>query len=146
MTLESWLENKWLKRHKTSTKEIQDIFGMAARDIEDAGNESISADWRMSIAYNASLQCANAALYAAGFRTAGEGHHERVINSLKFTINAPDELIKQLNRFRIKRIKVTYDLAGSTSEQEVSEAIQVAMLLQDRVKKWLKQKHPELYR
>ena len=144
MTLENWLENKWLKRHRTTPKEIDDILGMVERDLEDAGNEDISDDWRLNIAFNASLQCATAALYAAGYRSSGEGHHERAINSLKYTIHAPDNLIKQLHRFRNKRIKATYDSAGTTSEHEVKEAIKLANNLRDQVKKWLKQNHPEL--
>ena len=144
MTLENWLENNWLKKHKTSPKEIGDIFGMVERDINDAQNVEISADWRMNIAFNASLQCANAALYASGYRTSGEGHHERAINSLKFTIHAPDELIKHLNLFRTKRIRATYDLAGSVSEQEVKEAIELAKNLRDQVVRWLKKNHADL--
>ena len=146
MTLENWLKDKWLKKHSTSPKEINDILGMVERDIKDALNENISADWRLSIAFNASLQCANTALYASGFRTAGEGHHERVINSLKFTMNASEDLINQLNRFRNKRIKATYDMAGAISDQEVAEAIKFARSLFDQVKKWLQKNHPELYK
>jgi uncharacterized protein (UPF0332 family) len=146
MTLENWLANKWLQRHKTSSSEIAEILRMVQRDIGDARNESISADWRLNIAYNASLHCALAALFAAGFRTAGEGHHKRIIDSLKFTIKASDDLIRQLNRFRIKRNKVTYDLAGTTSEQEVKEAIELALYMDNQLKNWLRQNHPELYK
>jgi hypothetical protein len=80
MILENWLANKWLQKHKTSYVEISGILKMVQRDIADAGIESISLDWRLNIAYNASLQCAMAALFAEGYRAVGEGHHEKPIN------------------------------------------------------------------
>jgi hypothetical protein len=96
------------------------------------------------MAYNASLQCAAAALHASGYRTRGEGHHERVINSLKFTVKASEEMISQLHRIRIKRNRSSYDIAGTTSEQEVKEALEFALELKSMVKSWLRENHPEL--
>jgi hypothetical protein len=144
MTLENWLENKWLGRHTTSAREIADLFTMVDRDLKDASIASVSTDWRLIMAFNASLQCATIALHACGYRAIGEGHHERIINSLRFTINAPPELIRQLNRFRGKRIKGSYDSAGITSEQEVREAIDFTKALRAKVRQWLEKSHPEL--
>jgi hypothetical protein len=36
MTLPSWLENGWLRRHKTSKKEIADLLKIVDRDLKDA--------------------------------------------------------------------------------------------------------------
>jgi hypothetical protein len=55
MTLTKWLENGWLRRHRTSREEIYDLLGIADRDLSDA-KSTISADWRFGIAYNAALK------------------------------------------------------------------------------------------
>jgi uncharacterized protein (UPF0332 family) len=145
MSLENWLNNGWLKRHQTSQTEVQGILGLVSRDIKEACNLTINTDWRMNMAFNASLQCANAALMASGYRAASQtGHHERIINSLKYTIGMSGEIIDQLNKFRNKRIKATYDLAGAISDYEVEEAIKLAKQILKSVIEWLAKYHPEL--
>ncbi|MFQ6003485.1 MAG: hypothetical protein ACE5KJ_07030, partial [Candidatus Zixiibacteriota bacterium] len=111
MTLQDWLKNKWLKSHKTSREEVYQQFEMAKRDLHDAGVTTISPDWRLSMAYNASLRYATTALNACGYRTSGESHHERLIESLKYTIDANPDIIAKLHRFRKKRHVSSYDMA-----------------------------------
>jgi len=144
MTLENWLANNWLKKHQTSAKEISDLFTVVDRDLKDAGVDAISPDTRLGIAYNACLQCAAVALHASGYRPVGQSHHERIIESLRYTLNPSDDLIRQLQRFRNKRIKSVYDRAGTTSEQEVKEAIELAQKFREMVKEWLAQNHSDL--
>ena len=144
MTLPDWLNNKWLKSHQTSPQEIRQLFQIAERDLHDAGVATISPDWRLTMAYNASLRCATVALSVCGYRTAGESHHERLIETLKHTIKADSDLIAKLHRFRKKRNISTYDVAGSVSQYEVDEAVRLARELLRLVKDWLRRKHPEL--
>lgn len=146
MTLENWLANNWLKKHQTSAQEISDLFQIFERNLKDSKVGSVSTDTRLSVAYNACLQCAIIALHASGYRTSGEGHHGRAIDSLKFAINPPDDLIGQLNGFRKKRINSTYNRAGVSSEQEIKEAIALAGKLKTMVTDWLKKNHPDLTR
>ncbi len=63
MSLQSWLENGWLRRHKTSKKEIADLLKIIERDLKDAEG-GISDDWRFGIAYNAALKLCMILLYA----------------------------------------------------------------------------------
>ena len=63
MSLTQWAENGWLRPHKTSWKEISNLFKIIERDLLDA-RHSISSDWRFGIAYNAALQLATLALAA----------------------------------------------------------------------------------
>lgn len=79
MSLEQWLSYKWLVPHTTSAEEICGLLAIADRDIHDAQTAGLSIDWRLSIAHNAVLQAANAALAASGYQAAREGHHFRVI-------------------------------------------------------------------
>lgn len=143
MTLQDWLKSKWLKSHKTDPEEIKQLFQIAKRDLRDASVSDISLDWRLSMAYNAALRCATIALNVCGYRTAGEGHHERLIESLKHTIGADANLIAKFHRFRKKRHTRSYDIAGTVSEYEVEEAIKFARELDIKVKEWLAKNHPE---
>ena len=144
MTLQDWLNSKWLKSHKTSPEEIKQLFRIAQRDLHDASISDVSLDWRLAMAYNASLRYATMALNACGYRTAGEGHHERLIESLKYTIGVDPGIMAQLHGFRKKRNVGSYDVAGTVSQYEVDQAIHLAKELFGLVKDWLKKKHPEL--
>jgi hypothetical protein len=144
MTLQDWLNNGWLVAHKTSSQEIAELLGLADRDLSDCQSSGLSADWRMSIAYNAALQAATAALAVAGYRAARDYHHYRVIQSLAHTIGADVKLIAQLDQFRKKRNIGGYEQAGIVSNQEAREMIALARELRDRVEQWIRDSHPHL--
>lgn len=38
MTLKNWENNGWLKKHKTSTEEIQNLFNIVERDLKKHWN------------------------------------------------------------------------------------------------------------
>ena len=144
MSLKDWLENSWLIEHETSSQEIADLFSVADRDLNDCRCKGLSADWRMSIAYNAALQMATAALTAAGYRAARDSHHYRVIQSLAYTINAKPKLIAQFDRFRKKRNIGGYEKAGLVSDQEAEEMLDFAVQLRADVEKWIRDNYPRL--
>jgi hypothetical protein len=62
MSLNDWLDKGWLVRRKPDRREIKQLLGIADRDIADAQAKGISTDSRLSLAYNAALQLAIAAL------------------------------------------------------------------------------------
>ncbi|OGD18067.1 MAG: hypothetical protein A2W03_14445 [Candidatus Aminicenantes bacterium RBG_16_63_16] len=144
VSLAEWLTNGWLIEHKTSREEIQHLLRLADRDLTDCRNQSLSVDWCFNIAYNAALQCASAALAAAGYRAAKDAHHFRVIQSLKFTIGTDDKEIQKLDAFRKKRNISEYDRAGSISETELSEMIGLSEELRITVEAWIAAKFPRL--
>ena len=41
MTLENWLNNDWLRIHKTSKNEINNLFMIVGRDLEDTKQKII---------------------------------------------------------------------------------------------------------
>ena len=86
MSLRDWQKNSWLVAHKSSPEEIAALLAIVERDLANARVAGLADDWRLSIAYNAALQAATAALAAAGFRAAREQHHYRTIQSLALTI------------------------------------------------------------
>jgi hypothetical protein len=117
---------------------------MADRDLAQCRTPNLSPDWQLNIAYNAALQAATAALAAAGYRTAMEAHHYRVIQSLAYTVKADAGMIVQLDKFRKKRNIGSYERAGAVSEQEAQEMFALAENLRAEVEKWLRSNHPEL--
>jgi hypothetical protein len=140
------LENGWLIEHRTTPREITDLLGVADRDLADAEVPRLSPDWRLNIAYNAALQSAAAALAAAGYRAARDGHHYRVIQSLTHTVGADAHVISQLDLFRKKRNIGGYERAGVTSDMEAGEMLTLARNLRKEVERWLGTNHPRLLR
>jgi HAMP domain-containing protein len=145
MSLQDWLQNGWLRKHDTSQEEIADLLGLVARDLSQCRKPGLIADWRLSIAYNAALQAATAALAAAGFRVErGQSHHSRTIQSLEYTIGADRQLVAEFDVFRTKRNLAGYDRAGTVSEQEADEMLELARRLAEQVEEWIRTEHPEL--
>jgi len=114
------------------------------RDIQDSRSESISLDRRFATAYSAALTICTAALAASGYRTAGEGHHYFAVQSLAFTLGLDPDTIEKFNRFRRKRNIADYERAGTVSEGELAEMVELADDLRTRLVAWLRQNHAEL--
>lgn len=144
MTLQSWLQNSWLIQHTTSAEEINNLLGLSDRDLATCQLQGLPVDWRFSIAYNAALQAATAALAAAGYRASRDNHHYRVIQSLEFTTSPGRKAIDTFDGFRRKRNTSSYDLAGSISATEAAEMVKFAQTLRADVEKWIRSTHPEL--
>jgi hypothetical protein len=111
MSLGDWLRNSWLVEHKTSREEIAGLLAIVERDLANAKVAGLSDDWRLSIAYNAALQAATAALAAAEYRAVREQHHYRTIQSLALTIGWPAPKVDRFDRFRKKRNIIGYESA-----------------------------------
>jgi len=144
MSLTNWCNNGWLLEHKTSQQEISDLLNLANRDLADCESPGLSPDWQLSIAYNAALQTATAALAACGYRASREAHHYRIIQSLAHTVEADSNFINQFDKFRKKRNIGGYEVAGRISQHEANEMKALAKELRKQVDKWLKHKYPEL--
>ena len=144
MNLDDWLQNGWIGAHRTSPTEIIDLLGLADRDLRECQATGLSPDWRLAIAHNSALQSATAALAAAGYRAARDGHHYRTIQSLAFTIGADGDLIAKLDAFRKKRNISDYERSGSVSAQEAREMLVLARSLKKTVEDWLKENHSKL--
>ena len=144
VSLEDWLADKLIEKHRPSAGEIANLLHICDRDLEKCRITELGPDWRLSIAHNAALQAATAALAAAGYRARKEGQHYRVVQSLAFTINTDPAIIKQLDKFRQKRNISDYERAGLVTEQEAEEMVTLAKQLRDDVEQWLRIHHPEL--
>ena len=83
MRIEKLVHLGWYKAEPTRPQEIVDLCSILNRSETDLKVKSISDDLRFHAAYNGILTLANIALRASGFRVSfGQGHHQRVIESL----------------------------------------------------------------
>ena len=146
MSLRVWQKNNWLAGHKSSAEEVAALLAIVERDLANAKVAGLTDDWRLSIAYNAALQAATAALAASGFRAAREQHHYRTIQSLAFTIGCSAAKVERFDRFRKKRNIGGYETAGVVSEREAREMHELAAGLRNDVLAWLRKHHPKLLR
>jgi len=138
MSLANWLNNSLIVEHSPSAKEIAELLRICDRDLEKAKIIELGPDWRLSIAHNAAVQAAKAALAAVGYRARKEGQHYLLLQSLAFTIKADSVTIKQLNKFREKRNISDYERAGLVTEQEAKEMIELARKLRVDVEQWIR--------
>ena len=145
MSLDDWLNSRWVHRHETSAEEIQALLSSAEEDLRSAQIKGIAAGWKLNMAYTAALRYARAALYASGFRPGREREHERTIDSLAYTVPAIDsDTIKLLHKIRKMRHTATYDSVDMISDTEAEAAMKMAIELGGAIKDWLTDEHPEL--
>jgi len=146
MSLEDWLNDKLIVRHRPSAGEIAELLHICDRDLEKVKIVELGPDWRLSIAHNAAVQTAKAALAAVGYRARKEGQHYLLLQSLAFTIKTDHATVDQLDKFREKRNISDYERAGLVSEQEAEEMIALAKQLRHDVEQWVRANHPRLAR
>ena len=144
MSLTQWDKNGWVRKHKTSKKEISSLFSIVDRSLKDAAGD-ISADSRFAIAYNAALQLCMILLYAEGYQPKRTRKHYYAIQALPLVLGKERKKdAKYLDTCRSKRNIIEYDHAGSVTEEDVNELIDYVQELQRDVVDWLNQSHSEL--
>jgi hypothetical protein len=144
MSLNEWLEKGWVKAHRAAPLEIRNLLQIADRDIRQSRVQGLDNDTRLSLSYNAALQCCAAALSAAGYRASHGAYHYHLIQSLAFTLKPESSLINTLDKFRQKRNISEYERAGAVSEKEADRMLQIAEDIRDKVESWLRSNYPEL--
>ena len=133
MTLNQWMNNGWLRRHKTSQKEIENLVLIIDRDLKDVKG-GISDDWRFGIAYNAALKLCTILLYASGYRAERSLQHYRTIQALPLIFGTERKNdAEYLEACRKKRNIVEYDYVGGTTEDEANELISFVKSFRDDV-------------
>ena len=144
MTLKSWVNNKWLEAHQTSTEEIGNLLNKIEVNKMDLKIKHNSSDARLGFVYNNIITIATIALKVSGYRFKNvSGHHEKTIDSLRFTLNTDGDTRIIFQAIRKLRNTAEYDAAGRISEKDVIESIQLAEELNDVLHYWLKDNHPE---
>ena len=136
-----------LRKHRTSAREIADLFGVVERNLADASVEAVSADRRFAIAYEAALELATIAPYCNGYETQGAGHHFTTFQALKEAMgDAGEGYADYFEMCRAKRKVTSYDRAGEISETEVESLLTEVKAFKEEVLAWLRKHHPRLAR
>jgi hypothetical protein len=144
MTLQNWANNGWLRVHKTSKQEIRQLLEIIERDLKDAQQKGISADWRFGIAYNAALKLCTILVYSAGYRPEKTLAHYRTLQALPLILGPEKNAdADYLDSCRSKRNVVEYDYTGGATDADANELIAFIVDLKKEVLEWLKAKHPE---
>jgi len=145
MSLESWAKNGWLRPHQTNRQQIADLLAIVERDLADAKNLTVSADWQFGIAYNAALKLCTILLYASGYRPEKNLAHYRTLQALPLILGQDrDDDADYLDACRAKRNTAEYDVAGMVSQSEADELREFAAMLRADVLSWLQSGHPHL--
>lgn len=138
MSLENWAKNSWLRPHKTSRQEIQNLLAIVERDLEDASQSNLSPDWRFGIAYNAALKLCTILLYSSGYRPEKSLAHYRTLQALPLILGEKwQDDANYLDTCRIKRNIVEYDYVGGATDKDADELINFVKELKIEVEKWL---------
>lgn len=144
MSLKNWLNNGWLRTHKTSREEIRNLLQIVERDIADSDG-GISPDWRFGIAYNAALKLCTILLYVEGFRPEKNLQHYRTLQALPLILGDKRKLdADYLDTCRIKRNTVEYDYVGGATDSDADELIEFVKDLKNEVLAWITSRYPEL--
>lgn len=141
-TFENWVENGWLMPHPPERNEIARFIDVAKRDLDECKLPGLSDDWRFNIAYSSILSTGAAALAVYGYRAARDSHHYWVIQSLQHTLGVDKDTIDELDTYRSKRNKMTYEEIGIVSERDVDEIINHAGQLYNKLLDWMSKNNP----
>ncbi len=146
MSLQQWLDNSWIATSTPSREEIAGLVQVAERNLADASLEGLSPDGRFSHAYDAVRCLCQAALTASGFVVPKGGRqHERVIESLKFTLGS--EWADETDYFdlcRRNRHKSIYEQSGINQPRDADQLLESAKKLLTATKNWLQLNQPDL--
>ena len=145
MTLENLARIGRLQAHAATRGEIAKLLAGAACSLKDAGNTANSHATRLTLAYTAIMEAAQAALFANGYRPSKSegGHHMTMVQSLVHSIGIEPARMRVLDTIRHKRNVVDYS-GEDVEPSDAREAVAVAKALLADVKAWLKKNHPEL--
>ncbi len=146
MSLQQWLENAWITASRPSAQEVGNLLAIAERDTADASLEGMSADGRFDHAYSAIRTLCQVALHASGYAVPKGGRqHERVIESLKFTLGANwADQVDYFDRCRRLRHKSLYEKAGVVRGPDADALLEAAARLLSEVRAWLRANHPKM--
>lgn len=122
MSIDSFLKRGVLVRQAPSKEEIDDLFKIVERDLNDSKATEVSYDWQFGIAYNAALKLATILVRAAGYRVKGQGHHMNTIALIPdFLGKDKKEYSDYLDTCRRMRNRVEYSQVGGATKKDVVE-------------------------
>ena len=144
MSLANWTKNGWLRPHKSTNEEIDNLFEIVERDLKDVSVKGLSDDWKFGIGYNAALKLCTILLHSSGYRAEKNLAHYRTLQNLPLILGEKYSTdADYLDACRKKRNETEYDFAGNISAEEVKELLKFCEDLKKEVKTWLLKNHKE---
>ena len=144
MTLENLLKTRQLEPHETNAKQVGEQLNAIRRSLEDARQQTITAETRLEAAYRAIMQLSMLALWANGYRPSSSlGHHATMIQSLVASVGLDSARMQLLDTFRIKRNAVSYS-GRDMDMASVKACISAGEDLSRHVRQWLAENRPDL--
>jgi hypothetical protein len=134
-----------IRETDSSYEEMQNLLGLAKRNIDEALKRSHEADWKFNILYASIINMSDAVLRASGYRAGPTSSHYYLIQSLELTIGADPETVDILETFRKKRNMATYEMAGIVTDEDIREIAFVAETLLRKATAWIRGKYPNKY-
>jgi uncharacterized protein (UPF0332 family) len=122
--LENLLAIRRLIKLDATPDNIRKLLTAAERNLADAKVTNISVENRFDAAYKAIMQCAMAALWAAGYRTSTSepGHHQTAIQVLPLTLSVAADTVIVLDALRKQRNLSDYS-GDSISDATLRECL-----------------------
>jgi hypothetical protein len=120
------------------------LLAVADRSLADAEVTAVSTDARVGFAHAATIAVDAAALAAEGYRAGKERHHERLLDSLRYTLDIDPRLLKQLHDVRRARNAMMYEQLGDTTPADAEAIITRARGIRDSVVGWLRARQGDL--
>jgi len=144
MSLQNLLKIGQLEQHETDAKQLGRLLDSSVRCLDDARQQSITAETRLEAGYRAIMQLSMLALWANGFRpTTAAGHHMTMIQSLVHSVELDADQVRVLDTFRVKRNTTNY--TGEDMDiASVEACIAAGEALMQHIRNWLAENHPEL--
>ena len=144
MTLENLLKTRQLEPHETNAKQVGEQLNAIRRSLEDARQQTITAETRLEAAYRAIMQLSMLALWANGYRPSTSlGHHATMIQSLVASVGLDSARMQLLDTFRVKRNAVSYS-GRDVDMASVKACIAAGEDLSRHVRQWLAENRPDL--
>ena len=135
MNLENLLSSKKLVAYKPTKKQLEDLFALIARDINDAGIPALSTDRQFMSLYSAALLLTTVVLYTNGYRTRGEAHHHSSFAAGRILLPEEGGSIDYFDRCRMLRNKTEYERSGIISKSEVQSLKKKIAIFKEKIEK-----------
>lgn len=136
-----------VQTHTPTKSELDDLRGVVARNLADAGVMALSADNRLGIAYEAVLVASKMVVHASGYRVRSgiQGAHARTLECAELAIGSTvSRSLSYFDTVRRRRNTLSYDSAGTVSDTEANDALRQAQAFAKVVEAWLTANHPHL--
>jgi len=132
-----------LSREALATGEVARHLESIAERLQAASLEANPNRVRLEQAYNAIHICARTALRVEGYRiTSSRRHHQIALETLSETMGIDDADIDYFLSLSTVRHSDIYD-ATPVADSDVSDAVEAATELTERLRVWLKARAPE---